>query len=67
MVSLLIAIAALLVYMFAFQLANLLPALEDVLVDYVAWVDGLRQWLDGQVAGAMLWLDGFTSNAPADG
>jgi predicted Zn finger-like uncharacterized protein len=67
LVSLLIAIAALLVYMFAFQLANLLPALEDVLVDYVAWVDGLRQWLDGQVAGAMLWLDGFTSNAPADG
>ena len=67
MVSLLIAIAALLVYIFAFQLADLMPALEGVLADYVVWVDGLRQWLDGQLAGAMLWLDGLTSTAPSGG
>ncbi|WP_138932873.1 zinc-ribbon domain-containing protein [Roseovarius arcticus] len=67
LVSLLIAIAALLVYIFANQLADLMPALEGVLADYVVWVDGLRQWLDGQVAGAMLWLDGLTSTAPTGG
>ena len=67
LVSLLIAVAALLVYIFANQLAELMPALEGVLADYVVWVDGLRQWLDGQVAGAMLWLDGLTSSAPDGG
>ncbi len=62
-----VAVAALLIYMFAPQLADMVPALRDVLADYVVWVDGLRQWLDGQIAGLMAWLDGMASTAPAEG
>ncbi|MFD0860059.1 zinc-ribbon domain-containing protein [Roseovarius aquimarinus] len=60
------ALAALGVYAFAAQLAEMLPALRDVLADYVVWVDGLRVWLDGQIAALMLWFDTVTGNAPAD-
>lgn len=67
LLALLIAVCALLAYMFAVQLADMLPALQGVLVDYVAWVDGLRQWLDGQMAAAMLWLDGLIGVSPAPG
>ncbi len=65
--ALLIAIAALLVYVFAPQLSDALPALRNVLSDYVVWVDGLRLWLDGQIAALMLWLDGMASTAPTPG
>jgi predicted Zn finger-like uncharacterized protein len=65
--ALLIAVLALLVYVFAGSLAQMLPALRDVLADYVVWVDGLRQWLDGQIAAAMLWLDTLVGAAPGDG
>ncbi len=63
--ALLIAVAALLVYIFAPQLSDALPALRDVLGDYVVLVDGLRLWLDGQIAALMLWLDGMASTATA--
>ncbi|MCQ0092024.1 zinc-ribbon domain-containing protein [Roseovarius sp. M141] len=63
--AVLIAVAALLIYVFAPQLADMLPALRGVLGDYVNWIDGLRQWLDGQIAALMLWLDGMASTAPA--
>ncbi len=64
LVAVLIAVAALLIYIFAPNLADMLPALRDVLSDYTVWVDGLRQWLDGQIAALMLWLDGMASTAP---
>ncbi len=65
--ALLIAVAALLVYVFAPQLSDALPALRNTLSDYVVWIDGLRLWLDSQIAALMLWLDGMasTANAPA--
>ncbi|WP_281968399.1 zinc-ribbon domain-containing protein [Roseovarius nanhaiticus] len=64
-VAVLIALVALLVYLFAADLVNALPALRDVLADYVTWVDGLRGWLDGQIAALMLWLDAMIGGAPA--
>ncbi|MCZ4352695.1 zinc-ribbon domain-containing protein [Roseovarius aestuarii] len=57
----LIAVIAMLVYMFAPALARKLPALQGVLTDYVVWVDGLRVWLDGQIAALMAWLDTMAS------
>ena len=60
LLAILIAIVALLLYIFAPLLSDMLPALRGVLDDYVAWVDGLRQWLDTQMAAAMLWLDNVT-------
>ncbi len=55
-VILLFVLAALL-YIYAPRLAAAVPALEGVLTSYVAWVDGLRLWLDGQVQGVLRWLD----------
>ncbi|MFX0542187.1 zinc-ribbon domain-containing protein [Roseovarius sp. S4756] len=66
LIALLIAVMALLVYVYAAPLADMLPALRGVLADYANWVDGLRVWLDGQVAALMLWLDTVTGTAPAD-
>jgi predicted Zn finger-like uncharacterized protein len=59
----LLAVTALLVYMFASDLARKLPALQGVLQDYVIWVDGLRVWLDGQIAALMAWMDTMASSA----
>ncbi|MFX0547472.1 zinc-ribbon domain-containing protein [Roseovarius sp. S1116L3] len=67
LISLLIAVIALLVYVYAAPLADMLPALRGVLADYAAWVDGLRVWLDGQVAALMLWLDTVTGTTPTGG
>ncbi len=61
----LIAVAALLAYVFAPQLADMVPALREVLGEYVGWVNGLRRWLDGQITALMLWLDSMASTAPA--
>ncbi len=63
LVAVLVAVLALLAYMFAPQLADAVPPLGDALADYVAWVDDLRHWLDGQIAALMLWLDGMASTA----
>ena len=67
LVAILIAALALLIYVFAVQLGDIAPALSDVLADYVSWVDGLRLWLDGQVAAMMLWLDAVTGSGAAAG
>lgn len=69
LVAVLIAVLALLIYVYAPALGDTFPAFADLLADYVAWVNGLRAWLDGQIAALMLWLDGMASTAPpaADG
>lgn len=45
--SVLVAVAALLLYVFAPQLADAIPALRGGLEAYAAWIDGLRQGLGG--------------------
>ncbi len=67
LLSLLVAVLALLVYVFAAPIAAQVPALEGVLADYVTWVDGLRVWLDGQIAALMLWLDSVVAGTPGGG
>ncbi len=45
-------------YVFAPQIARTVPALSDIMSNYVAAVNKLRIWLDGQVQQLMIWLDG---------
>lgn len=45
-------------YVFAPQIARAVPALSDIMGNYVAAVNALRVWLDGQVQQLMVWLDG---------
>lgn len=47
LVAVLVALAALLIYVFAAQLGEAIPALQSALTGYVAWVDGMRGWLAG--------------------
>lgn len=61
-----LAAIALLTYIYAAQLGEALPPLRAALAEYVQWVDGLRQWLDGQIAALALWLDQMTGSVPAD-
>ncbi len=62
LVLLIFAILAL-VYVFAPQLAQQVPGLDPYLSAYVAWVDGLRLWLDGHAQGALRWLDNLASQS----
>ncbi len=48
-----LAVLGLLLYMFAPQLAEMVPAMKAVLMSYVEMVNGLRAWLDGIVSGLM--------------
>ncbi|MDF1669695.1 MAG: zinc-ribbon domain-containing protein [Roseovarius sp.] len=53
MMIVLLAVIGLLLYMFAPQLAEMVPALKPVLMSYVEMVNGLRAWLDGKVLGLL--------------
>ncbi len=55
--ALLIFAIALLVYIFAPQIAASVPQADPALSSYVTWVDGLRAQLDGQVQNLLKWLD----------
>lgn len=46
-----------LIYVFAPEIAEILPAAEPTLASYVAWVDDMRLALDAQVADLLTWLD----------
>lgn len=70
---LILFVLALLLYIYAPKLAEMVPQLKGPLAAYVAWVDGLRLWLDGQVQTVLRWLDsvasqsgGAATDAPAD-
>ncbi len=52
-----LAVLLTLVYVFAPQIARMVPVLGDVLSDYVAMVNALRQSLNGKVAALMAWFD----------
>ena len=57
MLMLILFLVAALIYIYAPQIVNAMPAAEPTMTAYVAWVDGLRLWLDGQVQGLLTWLD----------
>jgi len=57
----LLAVIALLVYVYAAAITELVPAAGDTLEAYVSQVDQLRLWLDGQVRALLLWLDSQSS------
>lgn len=58
---LLLAVLALLLYVFAPQLADAIPALQGALASYVEMVNGVRGWLDQTVGGLMSGMSGEES------
>lgn len=52
----LVAILAL-IYSYAPQLADAVPALEPALTGYVSMIDSWRVWLDTQISSLLSWLD----------
>jgi predicted Zn finger-like uncharacterized protein len=54
------------IYLLADQIRTAVPALEDVLTQYVAVVDNLRLWIDAQVQDLRTGLEAVpTTDAPA--
>ncbi len=45
-------------YVFAPQIGRAVPALSDIMENYVSAVNKLRFWMDGQIQDLMVWLDG---------
>ncbi|QIE46792.1 hypothetical protein G5B38_15370 [Pseudohalocynthiibacter aestuariivivens] len=64
LVVLLAAILTLL-YVFAPQIGGAVPALADVLGEYVETVNRARVWLNDLIASLMRWLDSMASSAPS--
>ena len=62
----LLMVIALAVYVFAPQLADMVPGAADPLNAYVAQVDALRIWLDSQVTALMQTLDGMSSESTGE-
>ena len=50
LVAVLVALAALLIYVFAARLGAAIPGMQGALEGYVVWIDGMRGWLNGLVA-----------------
>ena len=50
LVAVLVALAALLIYVFAAQLGAAIPGLQGALAEYVGWIDGMRGWLNSLVS-----------------
>lgn len=60
----LIALIALAVYIFAPQIAELVPTLADALTAYTDWVDSIRTWLDGSAKNAISNLSDLSGELP---
>lgn len=63
MLILFVVLAAL--YIFAPQISQAVPAVETMLNGYVAWIDGLRTWLDGHVQNLLRGLDTMATQSSA--
>jgi predicted Zn finger-like uncharacterized protein len=61
-VVVLIAVAAIAVYIWADQIATAVPATKPLLAVYVDWADGVRGWLDGIARG---WVEKITGMVDA--
>jgi len=55
--TILLAVILIAIYVFAPQIAQNIPQTDPFLSSYVAKVDALRTWLNGQVTGILTWLD----------
>ncbi|MGJ8546500.1 MAG: zinc-ribbon domain-containing protein [Sulfitobacter sp.] len=66
LVMLLLLVFALLIYIFAADLAQMVPALTETLQAYVDFVNGLRLWLDGQLRQLTAWLDTMASQSSGE-
>ena len=53
----LIAIVLAAIYIFAPDIAKVVPKVDPLLSNYVSIVDQGRTWLDGQLQGLAKWLD----------
>lgn len=58
-----LVVIAVLIYVFAPQIAASVPQSDPWLSQYVAWVDGLRIALDGQIQSVLKWLDETAASA----
>ncbi|MBN9889139.1 zinc-ribbon domain-containing protein [Salipiger abyssi] len=61
-----LAIFAVALYLAAPKLSEMMPGIAPALDGYVAQVDGLRLWLDGQVTALLQMLDGMSSEATGE-
>ena len=52
-----------LVYTYAPQLIETVPAAEPILTGYVAMIDSWRVWLDGHVSSLLTWLDATAASS----
>lgn len=63
LLAILVFALALVVYIYAPQIAERVPQLAGPLDTFVAWVDGLRTVLNGWLAAGLAWLDSMASTA----
>lgn len=63
LLMMLIAVIALLLYVYAPQIGETVPGVKPYLASYVETANGWRLWLDGAVADALQWLDGMSIGA----
>lgn len=61
LVSLLLAVAVALLYIYAPQLTELVPALGPLVAKATQTIDVARLWLDGQAQQLLTWLDSLAS------
>lgn len=59
----LLCAALALIYVFAPQIAQAVPAVDPLLNSYVTWVDQIRLGLNNQVSALLAWLDDVASQS----
>lgn len=65
-VMVLVVAILVLIYVFAPQIAQSVPQADPYLSSYVAQVDGLRVWLNGQVGAVLAWLDSTAASQTSE-
>ncbi|THH36045.1 hypothetical protein E4Z66_13345 [Aliishimia ponticola] len=66
LIALVLFTIAVLIYVFAPQIAEAFPPANPALTSYVTWVDGLRSGLDARVQEMLQWLDRAAAESSAN-